>query len=130
MTDSEGHDVRMKTVATAAVGVLVVGILPAGASPVDAARAPVGSPGIGDPYFPRYGNGGYRVGHYDVHVRFNPRSERLTGDTTVTGRVTRPLTRFNLDLVLRASSVRVNGSPARFRQTRRELVVRNRSEIS
>ena len=32
-----------------------------------AAPAP-GSPGIGDNYFPDYGNGGYDVGHYDIRL--------------------------------------------------------------
>ncbi|MDQ3629030.1 MAG: M1 family metallopeptidase [Actinomycetota bacterium] len=117
---------------TAAAGVaLALGMLPAGASARLPAPAPtsVGSPGIGDPYFPKYGNGGYRVRHYDVRVAFDPASERLTGDTTVIGRATKQLSRFNLDLVLHASSVRVNGTPASFRQTRRELVVTPRATL-
>jgi aminopeptidase N len=85
-----------------------------------------GSPGAGDRYFPRYGNGGYRVRHYDVDVRFNPDTERLRGRTVVLGRATQNLTRFNLDLVLPASKVLVNGRRAATRSTSHELIVEPR----
>ncbi len=88
-----------------------------------------GTGGLGDAYFPRYGNSGYRVGHYRIRVAFDPRSERLRGTTQVRARATERLTRFHLDLVLRASRVRVNGERARFRQTARELVVRPVSPV-
>jgi aminopeptidase N len=87
------------------------------------AAASPGSAGIGDGYFPQYGNGGYRVGHYDVNVAFNPETERLHGRTVVSARATKPLSRFDLDLVLPASRVVVNGRRARHRSTRHELVV-------
>ena len=127
----EGTDVRMQKAVSAVAGVaLALAMLPAGAAPPTGPERPsVGSPGIGDPYFPQYGNGGYRIGHYDVGVAFDPATERLTGDTIVTGRATQRLTRFNLDLVLRASSVWVNGMPARFRHTGRELVVTPRTAL-
>ena len=32
-------------------------------------RYVAGSPGVGDPYYPDYGNGGYQVDHYDLRVR-------------------------------------------------------------
>ncbi|MGI8993217.1 MAG: M1 family metallopeptidase [Nocardioidaceae bacterium] len=86
-------------------------------------RDTTGAPGAGDPYFPRYGNGGYDVRHYDISVDYRPRSERLVGDTTVTARATQRLTRFNLDLQLAASAVRVDGAPALWEQHGRELVV-------
>ena len=31
-----------------------------------------GDPGIGDPYFPLDGNGGYDVDHYDLAIRYDP----------------------------------------------------------
>ncbi len=121
----------MRTAVTAVVGVtLALAMLPAGAAPpAGHERSSVGSAGIGDPYFQQYGNGGYRVAHYDVRVAFDPESERLTGDTTVIGRATQRLTRFNLDLVLRPLAVRVNGTPARLRHTGRELVVTPRTAL-
>ncbi len=83
-----------------------------------------GAAGIGDPYFPEDGNGGYRVRHYDVHLRYLQGSGRLDGRATLTVRTTRPLSRFNLDLQLPAQSVRVDGRPAAFRAADgHELVV-------
>jgi aminopeptidase N len=90
---------------------------------VPAAPDTTGSAGIGDPYFPNYGNGGYRVGHYNVRVAFQPKTERLHGVTTIKARATQPLTRFNLDLMLSASKVKVNGHRARFRHRGHELRV-------
>jgi aminopeptidase N len=87
------------------------------------AKSTRGSAGIGDGYFPRYGNGGYRVRHYDVDVSFDPATERLHGRTVVVGRTTQRLSRFNLDLVLPASRVLVNGTPAAHRSAPHELIV-------
>jgi hypothetical protein len=36
-----------------------------------------GAPGVGDPYFPLYGNGGYQVNHYDLSVRYDPATDEL-----------------------------------------------------
>jgi aminopeptidase N len=88
-----------------------------------AARFAPGAPGIGDPYFATAGNGGYDVQHYDVGVRYALASGRLDGTTTLTSRATQDLSRFNLDLALRASGVTVDGRPARTSQKRHELVV-------
>ncbi|OQO92824.1 peptidase [Saccharomonospora piscinae] len=84
-----------------------------------------GSEGIGDPYYPRAGNGGYDVEDYAVTVRYDPERDRLTGDTTVTATATRELTRFNLDLRgFAVSSVEVGGEPADFtREGDAELVI-------
>ena len=82
-----------------------------------------GAAGIGDRYFPSYGNGGYRVGHYDVRVAFQPKTERLRGVTRIRAKATQRLTRFNLDLMLKASRVTVNGDRARYRHRGHELVV-------
>ena len=76
-------------------------------------RAPTpGAPGIGDPYFPTDGNGGYDVRHYAVDVRYTIATGELAGTTTVTAHADHDLSRFNLDLVLETTAVRVNGLPA------------------
>ena len=62
-----------------------------------AAAGPVGSPGIGDPYYPTDGNGGYDVSDYDINLAYDPPSRQLDGDTTITARATQDLSRFNLD---------------------------------
>ena len=115
-------------VAVASVVGLLAGSAQAVSEPVAVAAVPdrdsTGAAGIGDRYFPTYGNGGYRVRHYDVRVAFDPRTERLRGRTSIKARATQRLTRFNLDLVLRASKVLVNGDRVRFRKHPHELVVR------
>jgi aminopeptidase N len=72
-----------------------------------------GAPGIGDPYVPTEGNGGYQVLRYDIHVRYAPDTNRLTGRTTITARATQDLSRFNFDLYgLTATRARVDGDKA------------------
>ena len=85
--------------------------------------------GIGDPYFPRAGNPGYQVRHYTVRAAWHPETHVLSGKTTVTLVPKQRLSRFNLDLLLRASSVTVNGRRAGFHQTQHELVVRPRNTL-
>ena len=43
-----------------------------------------GAPGIGDPYFPLDGNGGYDVRHYDLDLTYDPDTDLLTGVATIT----------------------------------------------
>jgi aminopeptidase N len=117
---------------TSRVAVLVtatavaVGSLTSAGAAVEAVRsAPSpGAPGIGDPYFPTDGNGGYDVRHYAVDVRYAVATGDLTGTTTVSARATQDLSRFNLDLVLDATAVRVDGLPVPFTSGGHELVVR------
>lgn len=83
-----------------------------------------GAPGIGDPYFPDYGNGGYDVIHYDVRDKLGFKRGRLAGSTTLRATATQALSSFNLDLMLAVDSVTVDGEKARFRKTdRHELRV-------
>ena len=57
----------------AAFGLATVG-------PVAAANGFVpGSPGLGDPFFPNAGNGGYDVGHYSLTVGYEPSANQLSG---------------------------------------------------
>ena len=90
-----------------------------------AAEDTVGAPGIGDPYYPLDGNGGYDVGHYDIRLSYQPATDELWGTTTILATATQDLSQFNLDFLLRTSSVLVNNAPAEF-TTRGdgELVVR------
>ncbi|WP_019814742.1 M1 family metallopeptidase [Saccharomonospora saliphila] len=89
-----------------------------------------GAAGIGDPYYPTAGNGGYDAAHYAVTVRYNPRTGRLDGDTTVTARSTQRLERFNLDLRgFTVESVEVDGAPAEFTRHDSELVITPSSAV-
>ena len=63
------------------LGVLVAAWLLFAAGSAQAATvtfAP-GAPGIGDPYFPLDGNGGYDVSHYDLNVEYDPSTDVLRG---------------------------------------------------
>jgi aminopeptidase N len=94
------------------------------ATPAVAGSAGPGAPGIGDPYYPTYGNGGYDVSHYDLNLDYQPAADRLSGTTTVTATATQGLTSFDLDFALDVSAVRVDGRPAHFATSgEQELVV-------
>ncbi|MEU7132525.1 M1 family metallopeptidase [Streptomyces sp. NPDC046261] len=105
----------------AAASAWVMSAAPAAALPTGTHPAP-GTPGVGDPYFPTLGNGGFDVRHYDLDVRYTPESGRLDGRATVTARATSSLSTFNLDLQqLKVTSVEVNGLPAAFTRDGNEL---------
>jgi aminopeptidase N len=89
-----------------------------------AARADVGSPGVGDPYFPGEGNGGFDAQHYDLNLKYTPRTNRLAGVAQIRARALAPLTRFDLDLAgLRVRGVTVDGVKATFARAGHELQI-------
>ncbi|WP_436502174.1 M1 family metallopeptidase [Actinokineospora sp. HUAS TT18] len=94
--------------------------------------APASADGIGDPYYPKDGNGGYDVEGYAVSVSYDPPTKQLTGDTTVTATATEALTTFNLDLIgFDVTSVEVDGKPARAeREGKHELVITPEAPIA
>ncbi|MGH3784040.1 MAG: M1 family metallopeptidase [Pseudonocardiaceae bacterium] len=96
---------------------------PPSVTPAPTAPPVVGAAGIGDPYFPRAGNGGYDVTGYDIQVRYDPPTDRLEGHTTITATATESLSRFDLDLRLPASAVTVDDQPAVIHQDGGELQV-------
>jgi aminopeptidase N len=73
-----------------------------------------GAVGLGDPYFPAVGNGGYQVGHYHLRVRYDPATTELTGSATLTATATANLSAFSLDLSERldVKEVTVDGAGA------------------
>ncbi|MFF4910587.1 M1 family metallopeptidase [Streptomyces sp. NPDC001260] len=94
-----------------------------------------GGSGVHDPYFPKAGNGGYDVDHYDLKLAYTPvkgsRGGRLTGTATVTARATKDLTAFDLDLKgMDVEDVTVEGRRARFNRTGQELTVRPHDDIA
>jgi len=95
---------------------------PAGAGPTPDFQP--GAAGIGDPYFPSYGNGGYDVAGYDLKIKYDPSTQRLDGTATITATATADLSRFNLDLAgLTVSAVTVNGGSATHTREDNELVI-------
>lgn len=72
-----------------------------------------GAAGVGDPYYPKDGNGGIDVQHYGLALDYRPRTDRLTGHATIKVRATENLDRFNLDLDgLTVKSIVVEGRRA------------------
>jgi aminopeptidase N len=104
---------------------LVVGLstVPAGAADGDPEGSP-GAPGIGDPYFPLDGNGGYDVLHYDLEVRYDPATDVLSGVATIEARTLQDLSRFDLDFVgLEIRSLTVDGESAAWSRDGQELTI-------
>jgi aminopeptidase N len=90
-----------------------------------------GATGIGDPYFPLEGNGGYDAQHYDLALSYDPPTKRLEGTVTMTARATQNLSRFDLDLQqLEVSQVTVNGRRATFTRNGQELTITPRHGIA
>jgi hypothetical protein len=110
-------------------GVIVLLLLgvtatPVVAQPADSHRFRPGAAGVGDPYFPFDGNGGYDVGHYLLDIAYQPQNDRLSGVATITARATQDLSSFNLDLDgLTVRSITVNGRPAGWTRASDELTV-------
>lgn len=112
---------RFGSLATAAASFLVIG--------ASAAPTP-GAPGIGDPYFPQLGNGGFDARHYDLDIAYAPDTGRLDGRATLTARATQKLSSFDLDLQrLRITKVEVNGRRARFTRDGDEITVTPRTTL-
>jgi aminopeptidase N len=108
--------VRTRVVATVLTGLALA--LPS------AAAGAVGAPGLGDPFFPLAGNGGYDVCHYGLRLSYEPTGNRLTGTARIAATATQDLARFDLDL--RGFAVRrvaVDGRRATFARDGQELVI-------
>lgn len=89
-----------------------------------------GAVGIGDPYFPTDGNGGYDVRHYDLDLRYDPETDVLTGRAKISARATQDLSSFNLDLQgMEVHSVRVNDRRATWERDGDELTVTPRRAL-
>src|SRR3954470_18721920 len=83
-----------------------------------------GAPGIGDPYFPLDGNGGYDARHYLLDLRYDPATDVLAGTAVIRARATQNLSSFNLDLVgMTVRAIAVDGRPASWTRDEHELTV-------
>ncbi len=93
----------------------------------DGAVGTIGDVGIGDPYYPTSGNGGFQIDSYDLELSYDPPTNALQSTATLAGSVLSDdgLTRFDLDLqpFLKVSDVRVNDAAATFSQQDAELVI-------
>ena len=92
--------------------------------PTDPGDGLAGSAGLGDPYNPTAGNGGYDVIHYDLDLDLDVATGALAGIATIEAVALEALASFNLDLYdLEVSAVAVDGVEAGFSADDGELTV-------
>ena len=82
-----------------------------------------GEASLGDPYLCWAGGAGYDALSYDVKVSVEPDTAQITGHADVVVRLTDDVDAVHLDLLLAASAVTVDGTPARFTQDGLDLAV-------
>lgn len=93
-------------------------------TPTNPASGVSGAPGIGDPYYPKLGNGGYNVQHYTITLDVDPAANSVTGSTTILANAAEALSSFNLDFHgLTLESVTVNEAEAKYSRSGDELTV-------
>jgi hypothetical protein len=113
-----------RTFVVAAVLAVSLAAWPAAASGHVIKHFGPGAPGIGDPYYPLAGNGGYDARHYDLDVAYDPATDVLKGVAVIRARATQNLSRFNLDFVgLTIRSLKVDGRSASWSRDGGELTV-------
>jgi Peptidase family M1 domain/Peptidase M1 N-terminal domain len=118
---------RRTTVLLIAAIALLAGTVPAGGAEE---KFTPGAPGLGDPYFPLDGNGGYDVGRYHLRLRYDPATDLLRGRATIRAAATQDLSAFNLDFEgLEIVSIKVNGAPAAWSRDGNELTVTPKKPI-
>jgi aminopeptidase N len=84
----------------------------------------IGAAGVGDPYFPTMGNGGYDAVHYDLDLKVDPLQNHLQATTTMQAKALQDLDTFNLDFRnFDIAHITVNGAPAEFERHDGELTI-------
>lgn len=77
-----------------------------------------------EPFFPRSGNQGYDVKHYDVSLDYQPRRGMLTARDVIEARATAGLRKFSLDLDgLNVTAVSVDGEAAAYSRGRGKVKI-------
>jgi aminopeptidase N len=83
-----------------------------------------GSDGIGDPYYPTMGNGGYDVLNYDLAIDVDMDVETISATAKIQAVARQALRQFNLDFVgFEIASLKVNGRDAGFSRADGELII-------
>ncbi len=92
---------------------------------VQAQQPLAGAEGIGDPYFPLLGNGGYDAQHYTLDLAVDMENNIIAGTVTMEARAAEDLSSFNLDFGgFTISEITVNGTPAQeFARDEGELTI-------
>ncbi len=80
---------------------------------IGAGGAAAGDPGLGDPYYPHLGNGGYDVQHYHVELTVDLARKHLDGRVRIEAVAAQALSSFNIELAgMQVHSLTVQGEPA------------------
>ena len=75
-------------------------------------------------FFPRTGNPGYDVSHYDVQLAYRPARGWLQATARIEGKASQRLRHFSLDLDgMHVTNVAVDGEPAGFKRGRQKLKI-------
>jgi hypothetical protein len=89
-----------------------------------AQEAQPGADGIGDPFFPEMGNGGYDTQHYTLDLTVDAEANEISGTATIEAQATQDLSAFNLDFNnLAIEEITINGAPVEYVHEGRELTV-------
>ncbi|MGH2618850.1 MAG: hypothetical protein ACRDJC_26780, partial [Thermomicrobiales bacterium] len=101
------------------------------ATPVANGPSP-GAPGIGDPYFPLLGNGGYDALHYSLDLSLDVEEGSILDATAAIDAIaTQDLSSFNFDFRgPEIDTVAVNGEPAAWARDGGELTITPAQPIS
>jgi aminopeptidase N len=83
-----------------------------------------GADGIGDPFYPQQGNGGYNVQHYALNVIVDVENNLIEAQAIIQAQATQDLSRFNFDFGgPDISQILVNDEPTPFQRTGVELII-------
>lgn len=98
---------------------------PQTAQDVDGALA--GADGVGDPFDPQLGNGGYDAQHYSLDLSVDVEANTISGTVTMQALATQDLSAFNLDFIgFEIAEVLLDGEPIGYERSStsgRELTV-------
>jgi aminopeptidase N len=89
-----------------------------------------GPAGIGDPYYPTVGNGGYDVQHYNIALTADLQENFIDAVVTIDAVATMDLSSFNLDFRgFEISTLMVDGETAAYERIERELIIAPQESI-
>jgi aminopeptidase N len=93
-------------------------------SGVSAQGGEAGAPGIGDPYFPELGNGGYDAQHYTIDLNWDAATNRIDATVMMQAQATQELSQFDLDFEgFTISKLTVDEQAAEYKRQEPELII-------
>ena len=94
--------------------------------PVTPVNPMAGSEGLGDSYFPNFGNGGYDVQSYFIDLEVDMEINSISGSTLIVAQATQDLSQLNLDFIgLKISEILVNSQVVQFERELGELIIQS-----